>query len=255
MAQKKRYSIVGNWKMNPDTLDKAKKIFAEERKTIMKLRTVDAIICPPSMFLAGFAAAAKKPLSIGSQDVFWQPEGSYTGQVSPTMLKKAGVSYAIIGHSERRALGETNEQVAKKTKAAIEYGLKAIVCVGEESRDEHGHHINAIRQQLKESLAQVTVADLKKVSIAYEPVWAIGKSDKDAMKPTQIHEMSIFIKKVIAEMHPGVSIKVPILYGGSVTSRISNDILIHGDIDGLLIGRQSLDPKEFSEILRNADSI
>lgn len=209
--------IIANWKMNPETLIKAKRLFNAVKKT-------KAIICPPFPYLSVF-----KYNFLCAQDCHWEESGAFTGEVSPKRLKNLGVKYVIIGHSERRALGETEEIIEKKLKAALKAGLIPILCVGEKKGENAKKVIN---KQLKKNL--------KGVIIAYEPVWAIGTGNFcSANKANKVRE---FIKEKLDNK---------ILYGGSVNSKIAKDYLKIG-FDGLLIGGASLDAEEFRKIAKNA---
>ena len=203
--------------MNPETLIKAKRLFNAVKKT-------KAIICPPFPYLSVF-----KYNFLCAQDCHWEESGAFTGEVSPKRLKNLGVKYVIIGHSERRALGETEEIIEKKLKAALKAGLIPILCVGEKKGENAKKVIN---KQLKKNL--------KGVIIAYEPVWAIGTGNFcSANKANKVRE---FIKEKLDNK---------ILYGGSVNSKIAKDYLKIG-FDGLLVGGASLDAEEFRKIAKNA---
>ncbi len=256
-AKHTRY-IIANWKMNPPTKEAALAIWAGIRRAATDCAPlgVNTVVCPPYAFLAAFTGKITAPQAyLGAQDVFFEQEGAFTGSVAAPMLASLGVTHVIVGHSERRIkLGESNEQVAKKVQLALAAGLTPILCVGEQVRDGQGHYLDAIRDQLKASLAHVEAKSLARLIIAYEPVWAIGKTDKDAMKPSDIHETKIFIRKVLADTYGPEVPKVPVLYGGSVSPAIASSIMELGEADGLLVGGKSLIPEEFSAIIRSAAS-
>ena len=242
--------IVGNWKMNPPTLAEARRIFGVVKRVAVKIRKAEVIICPPFIYLSALAKAVKnaRNISLGVQDIFWETIGSYTGEISPVMSLNAGAKYVIIGHSERRILGETDSQVAKKTVLALKLGLRVIVCIGESFRDEKGEYLGFLKNQIKNSLQGVTGKFLENLIIAYEPIWAIG--GKEAMRPTQVEETGIFIRKILADLYDQESaMKAIILYGGSVDAKNAEAIVYQGNVQGLLIGRQSLDPESFQAIL------
>lgn len=249
--------IVGNWKMNPPTTEEAKAIFRKIKRIAGRIRKSEVVICPSEIHLSALARLASGgKVSLGVQDVFWEDEGFFTGQVSPMQARDAGATYAIVGHSEKRKLGETNEQVAKKLKAVVRDGLVGILCIGEAERDRDGRFYDVLASELLGSLSEVKAEALKKsVVIAYEPIWEIGRADMRAMKPLSVHETSIFIRKVINDAFGAqASHAVPILYGGSVSAENARAIVFDGEMDGLLIGRQSLDANAFSEILKQIDS-
>lgn len=244
---KKKFLLVANWKMNPKTPKEVGRFFAVCKKAQIP-KNVDVVIAPPFPFLA-YARPTKK-IALGAQDVFWEPEGSYTGEVSGSMLKNIGVSHVIIGHSERRRYqGETDEVVNKKVHHAFKMKLTPIVCVGETSRDGDGAFFAVIKSQLTWALAKISRRDISRVVIAYEPIWAIG-TGKPA-KPGDANEAALFIKKIIADMHNSrTAKKVRVLYGGSIDPHNAASFLWEQEITGLLVGKESRDPKSFLNILQ-----
>jgi triosephosphate isomerase len=252
--KKNKLLIVGNWKMNPETAEKAKEIFRETQKVAKELKNTKVVICPPFVYLSDLEKINAGSVVMGAQDMFWEKSGSFTGEISPGMLKKEGEGYVILGHSERRELGETDLAVSKKINAALKIGLRVILCVGEKNRDEHGEYLHLLRAQIINSIGKLQKRYLAKLVIAYEPVWAIGKGEAEAMKPEDIHIMTIFIKKVLGEIYKSPKIlEIPILYGGSVSHNNAKEIVALGEVQGLLIGRESLNPKKFGELLKNVD--
>ncbi len=249
--------IVGNWKMNPETVEEAKKIFTSIRKAADEQKRVTTVICPPALYLTDLTRLAKrsKRVYVGAQDVSHERKGAFTGEISPAMVGNVGVGYSIIGHSERRALGETDEIVNRKLHALLETNMKAILCVGEKTRDSEGAYLSFLKNQIKNSIARVEKRKLDRIIIAYEPVWAIGRKDFKAMDAHDIHETVIFIRKTLIE-HYGSDMAnfVPVLYGGSINLENARDILYRGEVAGLLVGRSSLVTKEFGEILRMANA-
>lgn len=218
--------IIANWKCNPTTLKDNKRLFNKIKKT-------KAIICPPFIYLSLF-----KYKNLGAQDCHYEQSGAFTGEVSPKMLKDLGCRYVIIGHSERRKhFKEIDEIINKKIKAALKVNLIPVLCIGEK-KDENAEKI--VDDQLKKDLKGINKKDLKKIIIAYEPVWAIGTGNFcSAEKADKIRQ---FIKKKLNNRT---------LYGGSVNSSIANKYTKIG-FDGLLVGGASLNPKEFIEINKNA---
>ncbi len=256
MKKKRNVYIVGNWKMNPVTPEEAKTLYTKINKASQGAKKVHTIVCPPSIHIPLFAKVTKKYARLGSQDAFFEQEGSFTGNVSPLMFKNAGVEYVIVGHSERRALGETDEIVSKKVRAVLASGLRPIVCVGERERDSAGAYLTFIHNQVLKSVEGVDALSLSKIIFAYEPVWAIGKKYTDVMKPSDVHEMSLYIKKTLSRLYPkDEALAVPVLYGGSVNFENAQPILLDGEVAGLLIGRQSLDAVEFSKIVAYANQL
>ena len=171
------------------------------------------------------------------------------------MLKSLGVSHIIIGHSERRALGDTDEIVNNKLKTVLKYGITPILCIGEKDRDESGVYMQIVSNQLNEAFKNIPKLSLQNIVIAYEPVWAIGKNATREATQAETLEMSIFIKRYLSDFFGKNSIEIPILYGGSVNTKNAEVFLREGGVGGLLIGRDSLDPKKFIEILKIAENI
>ncbi len=253
----KKFTLVGNWKMNPDTLEQAKALFSALSKKSAKTPNVSVIIVPPAPFVSVFSGKKNQIISIGAQDVSAELRGAYTGTTSATQQATAGAEYALIGHSERRAAGDTDPIVVQKALRALEAGMKVILCVGEKERDEHAQYLRVIREQILSVINAIENKKLiKNITVAYEPVWAIGKSFALAPKPSDIHEMSLYIKKVAIEaLGKTDGLKLQVLYGGSVNSENAEAMLRDGAIDGLLVGRQSLDPEAFATIIDYANNI
>jgi len=247
--------VVANWKMNPTTLAEAKKLFKNILEPARKFRNVRTVICPPFVYipqLRNFYGGTQ--VALGAQDVSREEKGAHTGDVSASMLASVGVSHVIVGHSERRKRGETNEDIEQKTAAALAEGLTVLLCIGEETRDAHGDYFSFVRDELTSALANVQKRDLERVIIVYEPIWAIGKTDKDALGPEGMHEMSLFIRKILVERYERTLAQtVPILYGGSVERGNALALLVGGAVEGFLVGHASLDEVEFVEILTSAN--
>jgi triosephosphate isomerase len=247
--------IVANWKMNPASAELAHALFVETERAAGKNKNVKVVVCPPYIYLPELEKIKNKSVELGAQDVFSENAGSFTGEIGPQMLKKQGEKYVIIGHSERREIGETDELISKKVLAALKAKLKVILCVGESVRDGHGEYLLFLRNQLNASLSGVSKRYLKDLIIAYEPIWAIGKSDEEAMKPTDLHETSLYIKKVLSEIYKSPSvISIPILYGGSVSFKNANELLTLGEVQGLLVGHESLSAKKFESLLLSLEN-
>lgn len=247
--------IIGNWKMNPSSLEEAKNIITKVRLAAGKLKNTHVVVCPPYIFIP--AAISKRTpdiVEVGAQTVSYEEGGPHTGEVSAIMLKNSGVRYAIVGHSEERAAGDTDEMVSKRVKATLEAGMKAVLCVGEKVRDEGGAYLDILKDQIKNSLANVPSSLAKNIVIAYEPVWAIGA--QEAMNPEQIYEMSLFVKKVFADIFSqNQAMKTLVIYGGSVNFRNAHEIMTIGKVDGLLPGRESVNIPGFIELLKVVDAV
>ncbi len=244
--------IIGNWKLNPTSLAEAKKLQIKIRQKISGLRNVQVAICPPTVYLSALSTGrAKAVLALGAQEVFWQADGAYTGQTSPLALKDLGANLVIIGHSEQRALGETDDLVNQKIKAVLDYGLRPLLCVGEKERDDSGHYLAQIKRQLEDGLDKVPKKAPDKLIIAYEPVWAIGKNALGVETPEGFLQHALFIRKTLSVMFgQKEAAKIPILYGGSVSIKNAETFLRQGQADGLLVGRESLDSVNFSAIAK-----
>ncbi len=250
-TKKSPWIIAANWKMNPETVDGAKAILRTAVRATREAKSVTTIICPPFPFMSLVKPA--KNLHLGAQDSFYEDHGAYTGTVSPAMLQSIGAEYVIIGHSERRKAGETNEIVAKKVRMALRAGLSVILCIGESQRDTEGNYLAVIREQLRESLVFTERVMLSKLIIAYEPVWAIG--GREAIESHDVHQAVIFIRKVLTELYPQEIVRnITILYGGSSNAANCEDILRNGEVGGLLVGGASLLP-EFKDMLRIAQTL
>jgi len=233
--------IVANWKMNPTTLQEAKQLFNSVKKGIKNVKNVEVVICPPFVYLSSFKFQVSS-FKLGAQDCFFEEKGAYTGEISPTMLKNLGCQYVIIGHSERRKLGETDEQIFKKIKTAISTKLKPILCIGErEEERKKGKTKIVLKKQLRKSLRDLTTRSLNYLILAYEPVWAIGTGKP--CYPPEAKKTLLFLRKIFR--------KNKILYGGSVNSENAASYIKKANFNGLLIGGASLNPEEFIKIVKN----
>ncbi len=251
--KKAKKLIVGNWKMYPERLDDAKKIVAKVKRIMPKVRKTNVVLCPPFIYTAVFSGIKKGALHLGTQNTNSKSSGSLTGEVSVSQIEQFNVDYVIVGHSERRKMGETDKDINEKLKSVIDYGMTAILCVGEESRDHNGDYLDVIKNQLSNCLSGVEKKFLGQVVVAYEPIWAIG--GKEAMSPRDIHEMNIYIKKVLRDLFGDPSSFVLVLYGGAVDKFNTENIVREGDVSGLLIGRQSLVAEDFIEIIKIVDRL
>lgn len=250
-----RKLLAANWKENPKSEKEALALFRGIRNGNKGLR-VSVVVCPPFVFLPKISDEFKKTKSnknllLGAQDVFWEESGPFTGEVGPAMLKSLGARYAIIGHSERRKwLHETDEMINKKVKLSLSDGLNVILCVGEplEVRRKGNAAASAfIKNQLKKDLAGISGSSMGRgaMTIAYEPIWAIGTGKSD--NPADAAHIIASIKKELKSK----GLKKPIvLYGGSVTSRNVADFVQLDEIDGALVGGASLQAAEFKKMIK-----
>ncbi|MBN3039916.1 MAG: triose-phosphate isomerase [Candidatus Omnitrophica bacterium] len=245
--------IAGNWKMN-NTLFQARELINSLRRELIDFEDADILICPPFTALSDANdLLIESNIKLGAQNLYWQEKGAFTGEVSPLMLKDIGCSYVIIGHSERRNIfSETNQDVNRKTKAALSAELTPIICVGEVLDErEAGKTIEVVKKQLEESLADLDEEQILKSVIAYEPVWAIG-TGKTAT-PQQAQEVHKFIRTWLKDKYCiDVSQQIRILYGGSVKPSNIKDLMSEDDVDGGLVGGASLDSASFVEIVKNS---
>lgn len=241
--------IAGNWKMFKT---KAEAItFAKEFRELYKDTDVQTAICAPFTNLEALKEAfAGTEIKVGAQNVHFADEGAFTGEISVSMLEEIGVDFCIVGHSERRQyFGETDETVNKKLKKLFEGPIRPILCVGEslEERDAD-KAFDVVGGQIKADLEGIDAADVKKLVIAYEPIWAIGTGR--TATPDQAEEMCAFIRKTLIEIYgEEVSDEVIIQYGGSVKPANATEIMNMDEIDGALVGGASLKPEDFMEII------
>lgn len=246
--------VIGNWKMNPTGLSDAKRIFTKIKTPIGKFKGVEIVVCPPAIFLGSLGSA--KNLKLGAQDGFYESAGAYTGSISLAMLKSMGIEYVLVGHSERRQAGETDEVINKKIKAGLREGLKIVLCIGENVHDENGDYLKILQNQLTKALADLPKKYFSQIMVAHEPVWAIGSSAKGADTVESFVHNRLFIKKVLADLAgKKIGLSIPILYGGSVGIKNAKEFLIDGNADGLLVGRASLVPEDFIKIIKIADEL
>ena len=240
--------VAGNWKMNM-TPAKAVELI-DSLKNEINTNEVDVVVCPPFVCLPAVLEAVKGTnIAVGAQNMHFEENGAYTGEIAPSMLVELGVKYVVIGHSERRQyFAETDQTVNKKTLKALEHGLVPVVCVGESLEDrQQGVTIDLVRLQTKIALKDVTAEDAKKVVIAYEPIWAIGTGM--TATSAQAEEVCAAIRQVIAEVYSQeVADEVRVQYGGSVNGGNANELFNMGNIDGGLVGGASLKP-EFASIV------
>ena len=218
---------------------------------------VDVVLCPAFTVLSEVAEVLTETgIGLGAQDVYWQDEGAFTGEVSALMLKDAGCQYVIIGHSERRQFfGETNETVNKKIKAALKFGLTPIVCVGENLQQREANNtFKVIEDHINNGLVDIGADDILKLVIAYEPVWAIG-TGKTAT-PEQAQEVHKFIRDLLKKKYgQNIADSIRIQYGGSVKPENITELMNKPDVDGALVGGASLKIDSFSAIVTKASEV
>ncbi|MBM2840047.1 MAG: Triosephosphate isomerase [Bacteroidetes bacterium] len=246
--------IAGNWKMYKDLIETAELIDGLKAQATSFSPRVTVAVCPPFISLAIASNLLRgSTIKLGAQNMSEHDEGAYTGEISWKMLKSAGCEYVILGHSERRLYsGETNELINAKARKALSNGLKPIICVGETlDQREKGVTTQIITTQIRGVLAGISSQDLVQVTIAYEPVWAIG-TGKNAT-PVQAQEVHLEIRKLIGQLYNwNVAEGVIIQYGGSVKPENAEDLLSQADIDGALVGGACLKAESFAAIIKSA---
>lgn len=245
----RRPVIAGNWKMNK-TVDEAVKL-VEDLKPLVRGAEAEVVVCPTFVCLNdAVKATAMSNIGVGAQNMYYKENGAYTGEISPVFLKDMKVEYVILGHSERRQyFKEDDSEINKKVIAALEHGLKPILCVGETlEQREAGITFEVINTQLEGCLAGLENRNLDALIIAYEPVWAIGTGKTATSEDA--NEVIGFIRKQLGEkLGKEVADKTRILYGGSVKASNTKELMGMPEIDGALVGGASLDAVEFSKIV------
>jgi len=243
--------IAGNWKMNTNSAN-AVSLAAGLVKELKGIDTVDVAVCPPFVYLQSVAAAlSASNIALGSQNVYFEEKGAFTGEISCAMLKDASCTYAIVGHSERRhVMGETDAIINKKVSAAISSGLLPIFCVGELLEERQGGTTNeVVSKQVKKGLEGLDVERVQAVTVAYEPVWAIGTGL--TATPQQAQEVHAMIRGLLAEMYGNeIAQLIRIQYGGSAKPGNTAELMAQPDVDGLLVGGASLKIEDFAAMVK-----
>ncbi len=242
----KKPLIIGNWKANPSTFKEARLLLRATEKAITKVKGTYGYAVP-DVYLSGLLEEKTKGI-LGVENLGHPEGGAHTGKSTVTMVKSVGGKFVILGHSEVRASGETDETINEKLKAALTEKLYCIVCVGEATRDPHGKYLQFIEGQLKTALHGIRPELCEYLAIAYEPIWAVGA--KVSATTEECFEAVIAVRRTVATLF-GIAHakKVHVLYGGTVTKENAQSFLIEGGADGLLIGRTSLDAKAFAAII------
>ncbi|MBR4255415.1 MAG: triose-phosphate isomerase [Lentisphaeria bacterium] len=245
--------IAGNWKMNKTAAETAELASALKASLAQFAGKCEIAVCPTFTSLATAVEILKgSNVKVGAQNIHWADNGAYTGEISGAMLKEIGVEYVIIGHSERRQyFGETDETVNQRIKAALKYGLKPIVCIGETLAEREGGVTNTVlEKQIRGAFADISAADMDAVTIAYEPVWAIG-TGKTAT-PEVAQETHAFIRSVLTALYGDKAQDIVVQYGGSMKPENSGALVSKQDIDGGLIGGAALKADSFTALIQNA---
>lgn len=257
----REFLIAGNWKMN--LLPTQAKMFVQELsgkidETLHQNPNVKTVVCPPFTHISGvLSVVASSEIAVGAQNCYFQDSGAYTGEVSATMVKAIGCTYCIVGHSERRTIfGETDEMIAHKVRALLSIDVTPIFCIGESLEQRESGQTNAVlEKQLRAIFEGLTIEEVERVVIAYEPIWAIGTGR--SATPEMAEETHKFIREFlhIVTNQFGHTLTTKILYGGSMNAANAYDLLSKPNIDGGLIGGASLKLDEFSSIISSAISL
>ncbi len=242
--------IATNWKAYVESKEKAKKLFALAKR-LASHSTHEFIISPPMPFLGFLADKNHSKVSFMAQDISSTVGGAKTGEITSAVAREAGATYALIGHSERRAIGEDNTLITQKLQHALAQGLKPILCIGERERDVDGEYLAFLREEIASVYATLSQKERLQIIIAYEPIWAIGKTSTESITVTDLTEMILYIRKVLSDFLSGRGAScTPVLYGGSVDTDNARALAEGSGIDGFLIGRAGVELDSFSELVR-----
>jgi len=245
--------VIANWKMNPLHSSQAELLVRKISRGIKDVKGVKVIICPPFIYLPLVRKLIDhNKVELGGEDLFWAPQGPYTGAISGAMLKNIGCNYVLVGHSERRFFfRETDKIVNNKVRAALREGLIPVLCIGERLKEERsGRTFTVLKREIKKGLRGVSQEELERVFLAYEPIWAIGAEKPCSNK--KISDVVLFIREIISRLYnQNVSKKIKILYGGSVNDKNANSIVSETGVDGLLVGRSSLESRQFISLVKS----
>lgn len=248
--------LVANWKAAPENptlalrLAKATATIAKQKK-----KKLSFVLCVPTVYMS-LLGKGVSGVGLGAQNVAPYTDAPHTGEITASMLKALKVAYCIVGHSERRHEGETDAMTAEKTMYLLDQRITPILCVGERDRDAHGWYLSTIKDQIKAVFEKLSPEKAKKIVLAYEPVWAIGKGALREATPVECREMVLFIRKTLTDLYSAkVANAVRILYGGSVDEKNAALFISEGEADGLLFGRLSLDAKRVKALCANLSAL
>lgn len=244
--------LVSNWKAYVSEVAKAKSLVAAAKRYAGK-NDLEIVIAPSAPYLGMFVTKnrAKETLSYASQDISISTGGAATGEITAGALANLGVKYAIIGHSERRAMGESDETILLKVQHALAQGLTPILCIGERERDQDAMYLQFLRSQIAAIFEPLTPKERAQIIVAYEPIWAIGKSAADSIQPHDLQEMVLYIRKILSNYLPGAGANnAPILYGGSVEPANIRVLAAGAEIQGFLVGHASADVASFTGLAK-----
>lgn len=252
----RRFFIAGNWKMNKTGAEAVELVSALKDK-VASLDKVDIAVCPPYTALDAANAVVKNSnIKLGAQNAYWEDAGAFTGEISVPMLLASGCQYVILGHSERRQyFGETNQTIGKKLQKVLSTDLLPIFCIGETLEERQSDVTEqVIKKQVTEALEGISAKDAARITIAYEPVWAIGTGM--TATPDQAQDVHAFIRKLITDLYDSsVADQIRIQYGGSMKPSNAEELLKQPDIDGGLIGGAALKADSFAELIEIAQKL
>lgn len=241
--------IVANWKAYVESPQKAKALFAAAKRLSGK-KGIEIALAPAAPYLGLLAPGNRSKVAFGVQDISDATGGAATGEVTAATARAFGARYAIVGHSERRARGESDATILAKAQHALAQGMQPILCIGEHERDTDAQYLHFIRGQITAIFSALTPHERLDVVIAYEPIWAIGRTAADAIAPSDLTEMVLYIRKVLSDHVSGdAATHMRVLYGGSVEPGNARSLASGSGIDGFLVGHASTDPKEFAALV------
>ncbi len=242
--------IATNWKAYVESKEKAKKLFTLAKR-LASHSTHEFIISPPMPFLGLLADKNHSKVSFMAQDISSTSGGAKTGEITSAVAREAGATYVLIGHSERRAIGEDNALITQKLQHALAQNLKPILCIGERERDVDGEYLTFLREEIASVYSTLSQKERTQIVIAYEPIWAIGKASTDSITATDLTEMVLYIRKVLSDFLSGRgALRAKILYGGSVDTENVRTLAEGSGIDGFLIGRAGIETDSFSKLVK-----
>ena len=242
--------IVANWKAYVETKEEAKKLLATAKR-LSAIRRVSVVLAPPFPFLGLLAPGNRSKVQFAAQDVSAASVGAATGEVEAPVLRSLGVRYVIVGHSERRAQGESDALILEKIRRALSQGIIPILCVGEKERDEDARYLLALKGQIGAIFSALSPKERLSIIVAYEPVWAIGKHAGESIASADLAEMVLYVRKVLSDYLPDkAALKAKVLYGGSVEPANIRGLAGGSNVDGFLIGHASVDPGMFPALVK-----
>jgi triosephosphate isomerase len=247
--------IIANWKAYVQSEKKAQELFLVAKKSVpaSSKAALTVVIAPPAPYIGVLAPKNRSRVCFAAQDLSVSSGGAATGETTAGLLAELGVQYTLLGHSERRAQGETNEIISEKVRQALAQKIIPVVCVGEKERDPEAQYLKLLRAEISAIYEPLSAKERAVVILAYEPIWAIGKSAAEAITPADLTEMILYIRKILSDFLPErAAAKVSVLYGGSVEPANVSVLSSGTGISGFLLGHASADPSAFSEILKQA---